>query len=486
MGGSAGGGKSDLILGLAKTAHANSLIIRPESTQLSGFKLRVEETLMPGDRWANWGGGGILRTYDGRRAEFTGCGSFSEAVKKFRGRAHDLKAWDEVPTTTEDVFTFVNAWNRTTIPGQRCRVVATGNPPSRPEEEWVLDYWKPWLRDSVAEPGEIRYFIRGKDNKWVEVEDGRPIKIGKELVEPKSRTFIPARLEDNPILEKQGYRQTLLNMPEPFKSQLLYGDMKIGLTDDARQLIPTEWVNLAFRRWTDKPPKDTPAKCFSCDVARGGLNRAVFGRRYGNWVAPLLVIPGREVPEGNILARKVTPYIDTIYAPFVIDLTGTGGGDLHATMKLLHPAIPTYGFVAAAASKYTDRSGRIKMRNKRTEAYWRLRDALDPIHGIDLMLPPGDELRMELCAGKWYMFSSGAGLEDKDEIEKRLGGHSPDLADAVALLFMDVDATAGWISNEPGRSHVPFMGAELTPPDDKLDKYERAEAIRNGYRDPWS
>src|SRR6185503_13891785 len=51
MGGSAGGGKSDLLFGLSKTAHINSTIIRPESTQLTGFKQRVQETMSPGDRW---------------------------------------------------------------------------------------------------------------------------------------------------------------------------------------------------------------------------------------------------------------------------------------------------------------------------------------------------------------------------------------------------------------------------------------------------
>ncbi len=479
---------SDLILGLALTAHVNSLIVRLQSTQLTGFKNRMQEVQVPGDRWQGIGPhGGILRTHDGRQVEFSGCETFSDAVKKFRGRAHDLKAWDELPTIPENVFTFVNGWNRTTVPGQRCRVVGAGNPPSRPEEEWVLDYWKPWLREVTAEPGEIRWFIR-VENKWVEVEDNKPVQVGRETIQPRSRTFIPARLEDNPILEKSGYRHTLINLPEPYKSQLLYGDMKIGLSDDARQLLPTEWVVAAMKRWTEKPPKGSRLKAISCDPARGGSNRSVLARRYDNWVAPLISIPGKETPDGPTLANKAIMWIDSIYAPFIIDITGTAGGGLHDAMRLLHPTIPSYAFVAAGASKYLDRSGRIKMRNKRTEAYWRLRDALDPIHGIDLMLPPSDDLKVELCAGRWYMFSSGAGLEEKEEITKRLGGDkSPDLADAVAMLFMDVDATGGWVTEAPPRT-MPFMGSDLRQPEEKMDKYEIADAKRAGqsYRDPWS
>jgi hypothetical protein len=488
FGGSAGGGKSDLIIGLALSAHINTLVIRLQSTQLTGFKNRIQELMMPGDRWQGIGPhGGILRTHDGRQVEFSGCENFTDAVKKFRGRAHDLKCWDELPTIPENVFTFVNGWNRSTVEGQRCRIVGAGNPPSRPEEEWVLDYWGPWLRDFAAEPGDILYFVR-IEGKWQQVADSSPVKIGKETIKPRSRTFIPARLEDNPILEKTGYRETLINMPEPYKSQLLYGDMKIGLSDDARQLIPTEWIAAAQRRWVEKKPHDAVLKCIACDPARGGMNRSVIGRRYDNWIPPLIAIPGKDTPTGPILANRAIMYIDSVYAPFIIDITGTAGGGLHDAMKILHPTIPSYAFVAAGASKYTDRSGRIKMRNKRTEAYWRLRDALDPIHGIELMLPPGNELKVELAAARWYMFASGAGIEEKEEIAKRLGGQSPDLADTVAMLFMDVDATAGWIPEAPSRK-MPFMGADLRSPTERLDKYEIADVLRDtgkAYSDPWT
>lgn len=490
-GGSAGSGKTDLILGLARTAHINSLIVRSQATQFKALKRRITTSLHTGDRWANAGDGGTLRTFDGRYIELSGCNNMSDANTKFRGQDHDLKAWDEAPTIPEDVITFVNGWNRTTIPGQRCRRVLTGNPPSMPEEEWILDYFKPWLRDFSAEPGEIRWFIRDPNQtadqrtRWIEVEDGKPIKIGKETIEPVSRTFIPARLEDNPILEQTGYRQTLINLPEPYKSQLLYGDMTIGLNDDERQLIPTKWVEAAMRRWTEKPPEGATLRAISCDPARGGSNRATLAKRYSNWVAPLIIIPGKEVPDSPALVRRAALHIESIFAPFIIDITGTAGGAMYDTMRLLHPTVPSYAFVAAAASKYTDKSGRIKMRNKRTEAYWRLRDALDPIHGIDLMLPPDDQLKVELTVGKWYMFTSGAGLEEKEDIAKRLGGKSPDLADAVAMLFMDVDATAGWVAPAPTRPQ-PFMGTDLTAPVDKLDKFERAEMVRAGHRDPWT
>jgi hypothetical protein len=33
---------------------------------------------------------------------------------------------------TESQYRFITGWNRSTDKGQRCRVVATGNPPTRP------------------------------------------------------------------------------------------------------------------------------------------------------------------------------------------------------------------------------------------------------------------------------------------------------------------------------------------------------------------
>jgi hypothetical protein len=41
------------------------------------------------------------------------------------------------------------------------------------------------------------------------------------------------------------------------------------------------------------------------------------------------------------------------------------------------------------------------------------------------------------------MYPSGAGIEDKEEIKKRLG-RSPDRADALAMSLMDDEATGGW------------------------------------------
>jgi hypothetical protein len=88
----------------------------------------------------------------------------------------------------------------------------------------------------------------------------------------------------------------------------------------------------------------------------------------------------------------------------------------------------------------TDKSGRLKMRNVRAEMYWKMREDLDPKSGLDLALPPGDELIADLVAPRWRMTTTGVLIEPKKDIRKRLG-RSPGQGDAVVLA--NYEATLG-------------------------------------------
>ena len=49
-------------------------------------------------------------------------------------------------------------WNRSSVPGQRCRVVVGSNPPTTAAGLWVILYWAPWLdpmHPYPAKPGEL-------------------------------------------------------------------------------------------------------------------------------------------------------------------------------------------------------------------------------------------------------------------------------------------------------------------------------------------
>ena len=56
-----------------------------------------------------------------------------------------------------------------------------------------------------------------------------PMKLGSVR---RTRTFVPATVQDNPYLAGTDYEQTLLALPEPYRSQMLFGDFRDGWEDD--------------------------------------------------------------------------------------------------------------------------------------------------------------------------------------------------------------------------------------------------------------
>src|SRR6202012_270745 len=116
---------------------------------------------------------------------------------------------------------------------------------------WIIRYFAPWLDRSHANPAkprELRWFTT-LDGRDTEVKSGAPFLRDGELITPRSRTFIPAHVEDNPYYMESGYKAVLQALPEPLRSKLLYGDFGAGRQDNPCQLIPTDWLRLAVPRF---------------------------------------------------------------------------------------------------------------------------------------------------------------------------------------------------------------------------------------------
>ena len=88
-------------------------------------------------------------------------------------------------------------------------------------------------------------------------------------------------------------------------------------------------------------------------------------------------------------------------------------------------------FSSRTLSKAKDGKG---FKNLRAEMYWRLREALDPESGDDVMLPVDQILTAELTAPRYVLKGTDYLIEDKGEIISRIG-HSPDRADAVVMAW---------------------------------------------------
>lgn len=432
-GGSAGGGKTDLLLGLALTAHRRSIVFRREYRQLSGLVDRSKEIV--GERGRFNGQDLVWRGLPGGRQLEFGAVQHPGDERGFQGRPHDLKAFDELANFLESQFRFLIGWTRTTVPDQRTRVACAGNPPTSPEGEWVVRYWAPWLdgqHPNPAGPGELRWFA-SVDGKDVEVESGAPFGHKGETVRPKSRTFVPARLGDNAFLRDTGYAAVLQGMPEPLRTQMLYGDFSVGFEDDAFQVVPTAWVRAAQERWKQQPRPDGPLTRLGVDVARGGKDKTVLSRRHGTWFAELEKHPGTVTPDGPAVAALVLAALGD-KAEANVDAIGVGAS-AYDSVRAKTDRVNAVIFSAEAPDR--DRTGVLTFANLRAYAYWAMREALDPEKGDGLALPPDPELLADLTAPRWSMRPTGVLIEDKEQIVKRIG-RSPDCGDAAVLALLNL------------------------------------------------
>lgn len=430
-GGQAGGGKTDLAVGLALTAHKRSLILRRINKDAVKIVNRVEEVL--GHR--NGFNGQLQRwRLDDRLIEFSGCEQEGDK-QRFKGDPHDLIVFDEGTDFLESQYRFIIGWNRSADPAQRCRVLVTSNPPTTAEGLWVIKYWAPWLDDThpnPAKPGELRWFttMGGED---VEVDGPGPHLVDGELIRARSRTFIPAALQDNPDLAATNYGSVLAALPEELRRAYRDGDFSVGLRDADFQVIPTQWIVAAQARWQPRPPTGVMMTAMGFDPAGGGSDHAALAYRYGGWIGELVAVKGQDTADGSSMAALLMKHRRD-NAAVVVDMGGGYGGAV--SLRLQDNGIEPVKFNGAVASAARTKDGSLGFVNKRAEAWWKLREELDPDQpgGSVVAIPPDPELRADLAAPTWSLKVNGILVESKDELRKRLG-RSPGKGDAVVYAL---------------------------------------------------
>lgn len=431
-GGAAGGGKTDLAIGKALTSHRKAIVFRRNGTELTAVRDRLLEILGTDDGYS--GRDGIWRppSIKGLQIEFGSVPNLGDE-NKYRGRPHDLKVFEEATEMLEQQVRFLLTWLRSTVKGQRCQALLTFNPPTTSDGRWILDYFGPWLDDkhpNPAMPGELRWFAM-IDGKEVEVPTGEAFKHDGELIKPMSRTFIPSRVSDNQYLASTNYMATLQALPEPLRSQMLYGDFKAGMGDDPWQLCPTAWVDAAMARWKPldvKPPMDS----MGVDVARGGKDNTLLARRHANWYDEPLAYPGKDTPDGPVVAGLVMVNLRD-RAPIHIDVIGVGASPYDF---LRANGLQIIGVNVGEKATAPDKSGLLKFSNLRSQLHWQFREALDPANNNGVALPPDSRLRADLLAIRWEARGKVIHVEDRDSIIKRIG-RSADWASAYILARLD-------------------------------------------------
>jgi hypothetical protein len=460
-GGEAGGGKSALLAGLAATVHTQSLILRRTNAEVEG--LAQEFATILGEP-LKFNRNGTARL-PGNRSVTLGGVQLERDKQKFKGKPRDLMGFDEVSDFTESQYTFIIAWNRSAKMGQRVRIVAAGNPPTTPEGLWVLRRWAPWLdpkHPRPAKPGELRWFttVGGKDT---EVDGPGPHEVEGQQVRAKSRTFIRAHLSDNPDLAETDYDATLAALPEAYRLAYRDGRFDLALQDSAFQTIPTEWIRAAMRRWTDAPPPGVPMCAMGVDCSGGGSDPMVIAPRFDGWYAPPVVIPGKELPAhalgshaaGLVVANRRHS------ATVVVDMGGGYGGALYEHLKANAVECEAYKGAEAAVARTKD--GKLKFKNKRSQAYWQFRESLDPDQesGSPIMLPDDAEIMSDLAAPTFKITPQGIELEPKIDVVKRLG-RSPDKGDAIVMAWQaglkQPNVRGGWASHSNVKRPQTILG----------------------------
>lgn len=435
-GGAAGGGKTDLLIGSALTRHHRGIIFRREAKQLTAIEERAAEILGTRD---GYNATTHIWRLEGRRdaaasmLRFGGCQHPGDE-QSYQGQPHDFIGFDEITHFHESQYRFLKGWNRTTRRSQRCRVIAAGNPPTDSDGDWVIAYWGPWLDEDhprPAQPGELRWYavVDGED---IEVEDEQPFDWRGEMIQPRSRTFIPSRIEDNPFLVATAYKATLQALPEPLRSQMLKGSFEAGREDDPWQVIPTDWVRAAQERWKARGKPKTPMTTLGVDPARGGRDETVLIARHDDWFGDVIARPGSETPDGpSVAALAVTTVRGG--ACIIVDVIGIGSSVYD---HLDGNGVPCMAFNSSEKSEGRDRSGSLGFFNKRAEWWWRMREALDPAYGEEIALPPDGQLRADLCAPRWRLGPRGIQVESKEDIFGRIG-RSTDRGDAAVYALCD-------------------------------------------------
>ena len=433
-GGQAGGGKSELGLGLALTRHKRSLILRRINKDALKLADRVAEIV------------GHRRGYNGqlqrwkirnRLIVFSGCEQEHDK-QRFKGNPYDLIYFDEGTDFLASQYRFIIAWNRSADSKQRCRVVVGSNPPTTAEGLWVIRHWSPWLdplHPRPAHPGELRWFTTGPDGLDIEVMDRGPHLVNGENVLARSRTYIAARLADNPDLYRTGYGAVLAGLPEELRRAYRDGNFAAGLKDDDFQVIPTAWIEAAQRRWRADAGRGIAMTAIGLDVAQGVTDYTVLAARHGSWYAPLVRKPGAQTRDGSAVAAAVVA-LRRDQCVVVVDVDGGWGGDTVARLK--DNGIPVVGFKGAGRSNAKTRDRLLSFYNKRAEAWWRMREELDPGQdgGSMLALPPDASVKADLAAPRWELTARGFKIEDKNQIRKRLG-RSPDDGDAIVMCLSE-------------------------------------------------
>ena len=162
-----------------------------------------------------------------------------QSIYSWQGSALTLILWDELCQFSQNQFFYLLSRNRS-LCGVKPYVRASCNPDA---DSWVANFLAWWIDQETGYPipersGIIRWFIRSSEVLiWGDSKEELIEKYGipglstdhEDQIQPKSLTFISAKLSDNKIGTKAdpGYKSNLLALSRVERERLLHGNWKV-------------------------------------------------------------------------------------------------------------------------------------------------------------------------------------------------------------------------------------------------------------------
>lgn len=226
-GGAAGGGKSDALiieaLRQVQIPHYKALILRktfPQLAELIDKSLNYYPQAFPK---ARYNASSHTWTFPSGAKIIFGSMQYAKDKMKYQGQAYDFIAFDELTHFSWEEYSYLFSRCRPNGPGTRCYIRATANP-GGPGHGWVKD------RFITAAPPMTTIW---QDVEWTEPDGTK--KTGR-----RSRIFIPAKVQDNPALMRNGpeYIMNLAALPAAEREALMDGNW-----DSFSGQVFREWIN---------------------------------------------------------------------------------------------------------------------------------------------------------------------------------------------------------------------------------------------------
>lgn len=168
-----------------------------------------------------------------------------DTVYDWHGAEVPFIGWDELTHFSRNQFFYMLSRNRTTLP-VRPVMRATCNPDA---DSWVRELLDWWIDPDTGLPlaersGVLRWFARvGGQVVWADSEAAIQERYGAQVM-PLSLTFIPSKIEDNPILMELDptYLPKLLALDPVTQGRLLHGNWNVKA--EAGKVFNRNWFSL--------------------------------------------------------------------------------------------------------------------------------------------------------------------------------------------------------------------------------------------------